>query len=461
MAKTGTVSDYYAKINKIVNYFARNSNGGFLFCSLDKIDVTNEINRYIIYRAEQKNLTVKEVYLSFEDAQDFLNKIREAAKEKPDGIIISNLDELIVLTKDQIIKDFNLSRDILLNLKLPFLFCVSKKNISKFANQAQDLFLRRDRGVIHFSNIPGKKRIEEFKDFFTKEYWRSTEYKSLELGKVLLESQLKEAEEKRYRPERIANEIALDLIHLYLNTSLIIKAKELFYKYKHFLDLENNLKAITITAKLYNESGQLDKAFDYYLKAKNIVEKTGDMRVLGTILNEMALLYDRKLEWEKAREFSFRSLKISRQLGDIPGIGIIFNNIGLSYYKSGDLNKALEFFYKSLEAANQKVSGQELLVSLNLNIGAVYFRKEKFDKALEFCLKSKEISEKIGDIDGLGKAYDNIGLIFYHKNQMNNALEYYMKAKEIFEKIGYDDNLKSINERIQSIKENQEREAPV
>ena len=44
---------------------------------------------------------------------------------------------------------------------------------------------------------------------------------------------------------------------------------------------------------------------------------------------------------------------------------------------------------------------------------------------------------------------------------MNNALEYYMKAKEIFEKIGYDDNLKSINERIQSIKENQEREAPV
>ena len=372
MAQSGTDPDFFAKINKIVNYFARTPGGGFLFCSYESIAVLDEIIETIKYRAEERELNLKEVFLSLEDAEYFLPKIKEAAREKPGGIIISNLDELVVLTKDQIITEINLARDILLGLNLPILFCVSRENISKFANQAQDLFLRRDRGVIHFSNIPGVKIWEQFRKLRGMEYRESVDVNGLNLKIELLENQLKEAEGKKYKPGRIANEIALDLIQLYLDASLVKEAKKLFRKYKSYLNLKDHLKTLKVVANLYRKSSRWG--------------------------------------WG-ALKLCFRRKKIYKQTGDLVGLADTLNDIGMIYIQRFRWNKALEYFIESKNILEQVVETTGLYEATLSNIGFAYFLKRESTKALEYYIRAREIFERIGNQGGLKNAERMIGLI--------------------------------------------------
>ena len=236
MARTGTGSDFSFKVNKIVNYFARTRRGGFLFYSSPYTIVIPEINRVIIQQAKAKDMDIMELHLELRHGEGFLQEIRAAANEHPDGIIIANLDQLISLTNDQVIKDINLARDILLGLKSPLLFCMLIKNISKFANLAQDLFSRRERGVINFSGelheLASMKLITALERMG---YQPLTGLLDRELKIEILEDQLKEAEDKKHNPGRIANDIVWDLIRLYLSASLFEKANDLFEKYKSHL----------------------------------------------------------------------------------------------------------------------------------------------------------------------------------------------------------------------------------
>ncbi|MCK5057183.1 MAG: tetratricopeptide repeat protein [Candidatus Aminicenantes bacterium] len=361
--------DFFAKINKIVSYFSRTSKGGFLFCSCDKTVLINEIIKIILERAQLKSLKIKVLDAASANGERFLRMVKAAAGEKPDGVILSHLDEAIVFTKDQIIKDINLSRDILLGLKLPFLFCVTTGNIAKFANQAQDLFLRRDRGVIHFPNVPGITGSEiqgfmgELAEFGLQDM---VEAESLNLKVGLLEKQLKEAIGKKYSPDRIANEIVLDLIKLYLSVSRVDEANQLFERYRPYFNLKNHLKTIITIGNLFKETSRLSEALDLFFKAKQIQEQTGDRT----------------------------------------GRGVIFHYIGSVYYKKGELNKALENLLESMKIFDK--AGETLILgSIILRISSIYKRKNNFNKFFEYLLRAKDVIEKIGNpnlikfIDGI------------------------------------------------------------
>lgn len=411
MSQNESAPDFFAKINKIVNYFSRTKKGGFLFCSCDNTLIIKRIVRDVIARSAEKNLKIKEIYLSSADAGSFLYQTKAAAGDRPDGVIIVNLDEAIVLTKDQIITDINFSRDILLGLKLPFLFCMSRENISKFANKASDLFSRRDRGVIQFPDIPEHPMIIEMKGLFPIQFQKSTDFQDLDLKIGLLHAQLKEAEEKKYNPDRIANEIALDLIDAYIDASLLEDANELFDKYKSYLNLEEHLKAITVAAWLYDANSEWDRSLEYYFKLKAMHEA----------------------------------------VGNIPAIAMVLNNIGTVYFQKGEMDKALEYFNKTGDLCKREGNEAGKANVLN-NIGLIYSVRDELDKALGLFLESMEIKEKIGDTNNLGSVFNNIGGIYSRKGEWDKAYDYYRQGKEVFEKSGDIQHLKAILKNIEYVK---------
>ena len=140
---------FYSNISKIVNFFRRSPGSGFLFCVCDNEALIREINRLI---KDKFDIKIRDIYLISENLDDFIQRIGEAAATKPDGIIISNLDELIDLSKGQVVRRVNFARETLIELDVPLMFWLSENSISQFSNKAPDLFLRRDRSVISFSN---------------------------------------------------------------------------------------------------------------------------------------------------------------------------------------------------------------------------------------------------------------------------------------------------------------------
>jgi tetratricopeptide (TPR) repeat protein len=383
--------DFFAGINKIVNYFTRTKKGGFLFCSSDKTPVQRQVIEIVINRASQRKLDIKELYLSREDSDMFLPKVKTLAGEKPNGIVISNLDELIFATKDRIIKDINLSRDILLKLEVPFLLCMSRENISKFANQASDLFLRRDRGVVYFPDIPGKKDINEIPIYPDNIYRRhSGDVDGLRLKISMLERQLKEAEGKKYRPERIASEIAVDLIDAYIEAPFLDDANGLYEKYRAYFNLDDNEKAIRVTARLHSANLQYDRALELLRKAKVLYESAGDQRGIAFSLHFIGTLYTQLGDMKAALESLLDSKRLYEEIGDYSNMERLAVNIGKVHDIEEEWDKALLYYFTALKIV-QEMGNRGGQIGILGNIGHVYRAKGELEKADEYFSKRDEI----------------------------------------------------------------------
>ncbi|QTA82797.1 Sulfatase-modifying factor enzyme domain-containing protein [Desulfonema limicola] len=149
----------FAKISKAANYFQRNTQGGLLFCDCDNPRLSQVFSRQIIISTKNMGLDVKEVFLSSDNISNFIKRIRGAA-EKADGLIINNFDELIRISGVNAIRELNQAREVLLELGIPLLFWLSPGNISMLANKAADIFTRRSRAVVSFSDISFDQELE-------------------------------------------------------------------------------------------------------------------------------------------------------------------------------------------------------------------------------------------------------------------------------------------------------------
>jgi tetratricopeptide (TPR) repeat protein len=424
MAEDSPNPDCFSQIEKIINYVKRTPGSGFLFYSCDTSIGIVQINRAIIERARTRGITIVEFFLSMDDtdAENFLFRTRKIAENKPDGIIIANIDELIAYSEDRIIKSINNARDILLEFNIVFLLGMSQENISKFANLAQDLFLRRDRGVVRFVGVPIIPDIEEsFAALKTREDLKPALSRELKLKIELLESQLKNAEAQNYDASQIANDIALELVQLYLKAFLIEKAQSLFSKYKFYFNLEDHLKGIEGAANFYYGTAQWDKALELYLKSKKIRRDMGDKEGLSTVLADLGRVYVNKNNLIEAIACFTESRKLLEKLGNKEKLAYILSSLGGLEFKRGQWDKAIDYFSKSLDiferledSANQNIVQE--------NIKRVKERLKEREEVFRYNEALTRYIVKIEDKGTEAKGTFHVEVIFPSGNRYNGVV---------------------------------------
>jgi len=145
-------SEFQAKINKIINFFRRAEGSGFLFCVCDSLDYIHEVIHPAIFdAADRHGLTLRDVYLSSDNRDNFVWRIREKAGLGPDGLLILNFNELVRISGGEVLQEINYARELLIGLETPMLFWLDAETVSLFANRASDFYQRRDRSLIEFS----------------------------------------------------------------------------------------------------------------------------------------------------------------------------------------------------------------------------------------------------------------------------------------------------------------------
>jgi len=429
-------ADFSGSIARIVNFLRHTHESGFLFCACNNQRLIQEINRQIIEKAKLHELNIRDVYISYDDMDNILVLLRKASQESPNGIIVNNLDELIERTDGRFITDINMGREILIDMGVPMVFWLSEENISRFANQATDLFNRRDRSVVSFSDLSGVPASMERLDGFYELGFKSTEdYNSLKLKIGLMEKQLQEAKKKNYSEERIAIEIAADLIELYLKASLYPEAYRLFEEYRPHYEDTINSRFINFCGKIYYNKSNWDKSLMYYLKLEHICLEVEDKTSLGKIYNNIGRIYDNKGEFDKALTYFLKAEQICLEIGNKTELGYARNNIGRSYRKRGLWDKALTYFLKS-EQIRIEIRDKAGLGTTYNNIGLIYANKNEWDKALTYILKSEQIRSEVGDRAGLGWTYNNIGWIYSNKDEWDKSLIYLLKSEQIWMEVG-------------------------
>jgi tetratricopeptide (TPR) repeat protein len=90
------------------------------------------------------------------------------------------------------------------------------------------------------------------------------------------------------------------------------------------------------------ESGQIEKAIDYFEQAMAVAYQTNDHEVAGNTLGNLGNAYQALGNVEKAVEYHKKALVIFRKIGDRQGEGSVLGNLGKAYISCGQMEKAIE-----------------------------------------------------------------------------------------------------------------------
>jgi hypothetical protein len=161
---------------------------------------------------------------------------------------------------------------------------------------------------------------------------------------------------------------------------------------------------------------------------------------IATLSNNLSEIYWHMGSLEKALEFQLKNRNILEQVLDKnhPDLATSYNNLSAIYQDLGQPEKALEFQLKDRNILEQVLDKNhpDLATSYN-NLSLIYQALGQPEKALEFQLKTKEILEEVLDKNhpSLATSYNNLALLYHALKDYESAANYGEKAVAILQQL--------------------------
>jgi hypothetical protein len=229
--------------------------------------------------------------------------------------------------------------------------------------------------------------------------------------------------------ERVS--LLTDIGVAYFNGQVYFDSAFYYVEKAHLLAAENALenaeaRPLFNLGIIQNFLNNHDEAIDYYVRAKNILEKYGRSSQVGAAYNNIGGTYFEQKKYDKALENYELALAIALEANDSLNMGIDYMNIGEVYYSTGRLEKSKETFEMSLE----------LLRSANYNPPTVHlfyartlFALDEFDVAENEAILALDISKADKDLYYSSETAMLLANIYSEKNDFEKAFQYQQEAK--------------------------------
>lgn len=181
--------------------------------------------------------------------------------------------------------------------------------------------------------------------------------------------------------------------------------------------------------------GKYLEAIEVATKAKELSEKIGFIKGLGSAYSNLGIVYYGQSNYPRALDYHLKSLKTMESIGNKNGMGVSYNNIGNVYSEQGDDEKVLEYYLKDLKICEELNDKEGMSVSY-ANIGVQYNDMKMHKEAIEYNLKSLKIKEEMGNSEGVGMCYLNLSVIYEDLKEYEKALDYSFKALALLKEYG-------------------------
>ena len=188
---------------------------------------------------------------------------------------------------------------------------------------------------------------------------------------------------------------------------------------------------------LYEKKNNSAKAEKYYLDSLNMLEENHYLYLF--CINSLGRFYFDSGNFNKAKDFFLKSSEISKINGRENSLEMAdsYKRLGI-YYKSVDISMSEKYFFKALEIIKKLPNGKNSndYFTIACDLANLYYVKGNLTKAELYYLKSLESLEK----NGLKTmswpsaiAYNNLGNLYEKNNEMKKAEEVFLKSLEIIE----------------------------
>lgn len=175
--------------------------------------------------------------------------------------------------------------------------------------------------------------------------------------------------------------------------------------------------------------GNLDLAFNNYLKALKLFETTKDQVGIGVCLNNIGNVYREWGDLPQARDFYAKAIGIAENLDDKVGLASRYNNYGLVLLDSGELDEAQKYIERALKLNEEINNTRGRVLCLN-NLGLIHFKLGSVKLAFGYYQDAMKLAKDEDFVRGLAHSLLNLAMFYLEqydvhsaKTHMNEALE--------------------------------------
>ncbi len=178
---------------------------------------------------------------------------------------------------------------------------------------------------------------------------------------------------------------------------------------------------------LYRTLGDVDKAFECFSKALEMVKSGADPRFLGDEYNNVAQMLGIEGKFDESDKYYLEGLKIFQSLKDTNSMIMILSSMGSNYTDRRDYPGAIRYLNQALVLTNNK---PELRKTSNpySDLGYYYNDLQKFDSVLYYYNIAVQIDERLGDQAGIAVNLRGIAAAYFYIGQLDKSEEYFKRV---------------------------------
>lgn len=213
-------------------------------------------------------------------------------------------------------------------------------------------------------------------------------------------------------------------------------------------------RSLMLSANLYFQKGNVEKAMELALKAKDIIEPTEEYLMQSKIYGFLSSLYMDLNLYKQSKEYFNKCLKTSDKIDD-KNIsnniqGVISQERAQSEIKFKNYTQSIQYVKQSQKHLSLVKDPQPFLLAKNESLlGENFYLLKNYDLSFSHYQKALKISDVIPDSYIKGIIYSGIARIYIDKEDEKNAKKYITLAQEISNKSQFLALKKEVNETFE------------
>jgi len=230
-----------------------------------------------------------------------------------------------------------------------------------------------------------------------------------------------------------------------------------FYFFEQALAVARQLKdSLNIGISLFNigisyrERSDFEKAIDYCLQGRTIIDKKGEKRITMQMNDALQVLYYNRAEYDKSLSFGEQAVAQARELKSNAFLAQCLSNVSMSYVAKKNYTKAVEVLEESLKL-NTASGDLRVEAAAVQNIAGIFLKQRNYGAVIKNAEKSLALSRQVNDPEGASISLRGLAVAYLQQGQLGKAKEYAMQALAINKKNNYTRELSSIGLVLSSI----------
>jgi len=175
--------------------------------------------------------------------------------------------------------------------------------------------------------------------------------------------------------------------------------------------------------------GNLDRAYNNYLKALKLFETTNDQAGIGVCLNNLGNVYREWGDLHQAKDFYAKAIAVAENLGERASLSSRYNNYGLVLLDFGDFEGAQQYLEKALAINEELGRVRGRILCLN-NLGLAHFKLGNVKLAYKYYQEALELAKDDDFIRGVAHSQLNLAMFYLEQFDVSNAKAHLKEALE-------------------------------